>query len=429
MALTVQQFDLIASHQGIQAALAVAEQYGGVTGSREAAVSAPPGEQMFAFGGDPNNLVSQSWLDTQRAAQEASWRYTGPGSTGTGAGTGTGSAQEGLAAPTEAQTIAAWINELITGRTGLGINAGAVNPVTTESLIKSLSARLGRVVSATEFNSDVLPSIPQEWQPTPTRSWEETPADAGFPTGTRVAGSGGVNTAGGGATGVAGTIGLLGGGNVNILGDDLATGGVTPLQMTRPSLERQPQEDIYRRLIQERFGPRTALQARIGNSFANEYEAVRPILDFGLDPSGLDRAAGFRKFLNSPRPTGQQLGQNLAKIMATGDPDTIEGSFAPRAMLSARTNESGEVAPLDFGQHLQDAFSTGIQPYVQRLSPFVRAGVARAIEDRFRQMFANDPTQFQGAGDVFRGLQRRNYIPRWNNPPGASAFSGNLFGG
>ena len=403
MSLTVQQFDLIASHQGIQAALAVAEQYGGVTGSREAAVSAPPpatvgGQPITSaaagmFGGDLFGTGPVSGWDAP--AIQTVWG--GPTAPATQA------AQEGPAAPTEGQTIKAWINELITGRTGLGINAEAVNPVTTESLIKSLSAKLGRVISAAEFNAAVLPSIPQEWQPRQPSGFSTAGsiANGGQPI------SGGTPwnpaAAGGGATGVAGTTGILGGGggNVNILGDDLGTGGVTPLQMTRPSLEFQPQEDIYRRVGQERFGPRTALQGEIVNRLGNQYDALRPILEFGPDASRYDRAAGFRKFLNSPRPTGQQLGQDLAKIMATGGSDLIEGSF---------TDE--DINPTNFNRY-RPALKAGLQPLMQDLSPFVQAGVARAIEDRFRQMFANDPTQFQGAGDVFRGLQSRKYLPTW----------------
>ena len=156
MALTVQQFDFVASIQGLQAALAVAEQAGGVTGSRDPAPAPSKTEASsgtsFALGGDPNKLVTESWLASQRAAQTAAQQASY-------------AAQAGPSAPSEAQTIEAWINDLINGRTGLSINEGGVNPVTTESLIQSLSARLGRTLTAEEFTAVVLPSIPQEWRP------------------------------------------------------------------------------------------------------------------------------------------------------------------------------------------------------------------------------------------------------------------------
>ena len=234
-------------------------------------------------------------------------------------------------------------------------------------------------------------------------------------------------------SGVAGGPGLLGGGASQMPGspDTPPTGGA----LGGAALEFQPQEDIYRRVGQERFGPRNALSARVLNNLSNQYDEMLPILDFGTDVKGIDRAAGFRQFLNN-RPSGADLGQRLAAIMANGDPRFIEGTFAPGALPGARASESG-TRPLDFDM-FNPAFSSGLAPLMQRLSPFVRSGVARAIEDDFRQQFANNPDKFTSARSIFDELQRRNYIPRLNTPtvagqqlwPGAAnVFSGNLFGG
>ena len=155
---------------------------------------------------------------------------------------------------------------------------------------------------------------------------------------------------------------------------------------------------------------------------------MQPILDFGLD-AGLDRAAGFRNFLGN-RPSGADLGQRLAAIMANGDPKLIESSFNA-------VPEKGSTEPPNFNR-FNDALSSGMAPLMQRLSPYVRSSMARAIEDEFRQIFANNPERFTSARDVFGELQRQNYIPRLNTPtvagqqlwPGAAnVFGGNLFGG
>ena len=58
MPITVQQFDLIAAAQGINAALAVAEEAGGVTGTREVAT-------QIVEGTSPSNPFSLSGADTQ----------------------------------------------------------------------------------------------------------------------------------------------------------------------------------------------------------------------------------------------------------------------------------------------------------------------------------------------------------------------------
>ena len=171
MAITIQQFDFINSLLGEDAALTAAEQAGGITGNRDAG---PTQSIVNQYGGA--SLGGSIGGATPGAVAS-------PGSTSLPAADWYGDVDvvdnskkdkpDVLAVP-ESQKIANWINDLINGRTGLGNNQGAVNPVTTESLMKSLSDRLGRTLTAKEFTEIVLPSIPQAWRP-------QTPA-AGFPT-------------------------------------------------------------------------------------------------------------------------------------------------------------------------------------------------------------------------------------------------------
>lgn len=216
------------------------------------------------------------------------------------------------------------------------------------------------------------------------------------------------------------------------------TGGLGPLGDTaalspeeglrRDAFVNQGEEDVYRRVGGELFGPSTGLQKRVLDSLVNRFRAFHPITQFGTqddDPNINPVEAQFRRFAAAPRPSGIDLGNQLAKIFATASPSDLDDAFGPDP-----GDEQGTF------EEIQRAVRAGSIPFVQRLSPFVRSRAARGIEERFRQMFAEDPTQLQGVGGVFRELQRRKYLPTYSGatfggrpitPEAAGFYGGDLF--
>lgn len=216
-----------------------------------------------------------------------------------------------------------------------------------------------------------------------------------------------------GATGFGGPV--SGGG---MLTEEL-TGGVGPWGgvMERPDDLTARQEALFNqdpypawwRAGTEVFNPRSALRNKILSGLINRFQETSPITQFGMNAWGADPEANrFRQFLKSPRPTGAQLGSQLAKIIGTA-------GLAPIGTPeSAQFEESFENfdANTDWGR-IAPAFQAGIQPFVQALSPFVQSSMAKVLERQFRELMAQNPSGFTGGRDLFAELQRRKFIPSY----------------
>ena len=433
MALTVQQFDFVASIQGLQAALAVAEQAGGVTGSRDAGptqttvneyggaslgagiggampgVTASPGStslpaadlgSLFALGGDPANLVTANFLEQQRAATgtPAGGGYNVDLSK-VGVDTGTGSAQQG--GSSEAQNIEAWINDLINGRTDLSINEGGVNPVTTESLIQSLSARLGRTLTAEEFTAVVLPSIPQEWRPKTTSPGLTAAGGTGL-----LGGGGGQPSAfsGDAEIGVAGAIELLDGEAKKVAGGGggLISGlGGFP-DATKLAYQQQDPSEAFTRFLAQREGTppagtggREALERR-GDYLAPLATAFGYGFSPGIGGQGQDYSGFYSKYGGADPSYADIQGKvrGVQGALAGTSQDDLASYLSGRtAGLSPEetgapfsTILAGQYQPQESQYNLTQAgLSSQINPYLQE-------GLNRGLTSRFKRQQAVDPS-------------------------------------
>ena len=213
-------------------------------------------------------------------------------------------------------------------------------------------------------------------------------------------------------------------------------GAVAPLPVPGPIptedvYSNQPLGDVYRRVGTELFGPSTSLQRRVLSGLVNRFQNLSPITQFGVqDFNPADTVADqFRRFAKGSRPGGIDLGNQLARIFATASPTELEGSFGPQG------EETAENAGT-FGRVVEPGLGIGMTPFLQRLSPFVRSGIARELEEEFRNIYAQNPQRFTNTADVFRELQRRRYLPTYSGanfggraitPEAAGIFGGNLF--
>ena len=411
MPITAQQFDLVARIQGMSAALDLAQRNGGVIGLQE---SGGTTFDQNAFGGLTLSPTSLAASGAAPAFQEP----PAPIITSQQTAPSPPAAQSG----DEASVIAAWVRSLESGALGIDPAQG------TAALLASLGQYLHRTVTVDEFNRMVMPGLSAKWQD--ATSGPPTgggfPGEVGmFPPGSAVPGP----TRGGGFPGepvVGGRGGLTGTfgrgpqpGPPGAVGsaEGIPTPGIrktgglgdavpSPEFLTERALRTQPDVDVYRRVGEEIFGPRSPLQARILSHLINRFEQQSPITQFGQSFGADERPERFRQFVRAPELSGLELGGRLANIIGTADPKVLQGAFT-------RVDEEGlPVGPLG---GLTPAFRAGIAPFLTRMSPFIRQGVTRALEDEFEQLYARDPTQFQRPQDIFSAFQRRKFLPTYES--------------
>ena len=387
MAITIQQFDFIASIQGIDAALTTAEQAGGITGTRDSGptmvTTNESGGRSLTAGGPVPGVMGGPDASALAAAKlpDVDWY-------GDSGGGGTGKGKPDPKKPDEGKIIAAWINDLINGRTGLGNNQSAVKPVTTESLMASLAARLGRTLTAKEFTEIVLPSIPQAWRPT----WNLSEAGSGNKA--KITTPDPNVVVGGGKPG----------GYVNILGDDLTTPSATgPSMSNRLAYQQQDPNTAFTRFLAQREGTAPVgtggreAQERRGDYLAPLATAFGYGLTSAVGGQGQDYAGFYSKY-GDEDPSYADI-QGRARAIQGHLAGTSKADLAAYLKLIGAGGLSSEQTGAPFSTVMAGQYEPqGKQFELTRaglssqINPYLQAGLNRALQARFEQQQAVDPS-------------------------------------
>ena len=451
MAITVQQFDLIAAYAGIGAALNAAQQAGGVTGSR----TGPTNVGTNTYGGmsltpgstpgttaTPGSQVLPS--DPSRAAQTAYQAGTIQGS------------PTGLIQPT-------------TATSGLPKVQGSPLPSGEEAAAAKIQTILQQYLNG-EFSSfDAAKTIAMraagdQWEMLVNRLMnvvtEEQKAQA-----TRLYAEShplpATRAAGGGTTG-GGTeqpipleeiqrdflkpgSGLTSQDLIEILSQPAYAGmllnpaeialawssmrdaqrgseaGVPPPAnaVPVPEVARQgalgPEEarqaqslpEFMRRVGLDRYGSdlNTNIGRRAFNIGVDPFARTYPIQNYfstATDPAAMEaeRLGSFQSYLGGQRPTTESLQNTLAQIFSSAgtDPERFQGVF------------SNPGADTTFGE-VRPAFEAATAPKVLGVNPYFRGGYLNALEQSFQDLISKFPEQYNTPEEVFQYYQGRNFFP------------------